>query len=143
MNVLNLFGCLKRLRFLVSIYIESKLSQLRLSFMSEVVVILFYLLIPYFVCQKNDSLTSSPSGSFDTDNLPNGNAGAIVPYDSVMDGQGGTRRQSFSRRVDELSAIDTFSEATQAGELFSATLRGRRPPPVSTSGDAENMINNL
>lgn len=82
------------------------------------------------MCQKNDSLTASPSGSFDTDNLPNGNSGAIVPYDSVMDS--GTRRQSFSRRGDELSGIDTFPEATQAGDLFSATIRGRRLPSVST-----------
>lgn len=95
------------------------------------------------MCQKNDSLVSSPSGSFDNDNLPNGNAGAIVPYDSMIDSHGGTRRQSFSRRVDELSAIDTFPEATQAGELFSATVRGRRPPPVSTNIYAENIIRNL
>jgi centromeric protein E len=60
-----------------------------------------------------------------------------------MDGSGGTRRQSFSRRVDELSAIDTFPEATQAGELFSATVRGRRPPPVSTNDYSEKIITNL
>jgi len=108
--------------------------------MSEVVCFLFADTV-FGVYQKNDSLTASPSGSFDTDNLPNGNAGAIVPYDSVMDS--GTRRQSFSRRVDELSAIDTFPEATQAGDLFSATVRGRRPPPVSTDDTIENSETNL
>lgn len=90
-------------------------------------------MLAWFKLRKNDSLVSSPSGSFDNDNLPNGNAGAIVPYDSMIDSHGGTRRQSFSRRVDELSAIDTFPEATQAGELFSATVRGRRPPPTGTT----------
>lgn len=95
----------------------------------------------FCVYQKNDSLSASPSGSFDTDNLPNGNAGAIVPYDSVMDG--GTRRQSFSRRGDELTAIDTFPEATQAGDLFSATVRGRRPPPVGTDDFFENTDNSF
>lgn len=106
--------------------------------MSEVVCFLCADIV-FCVYQKNDSLTASPSGSFDTDNLPNGNAGAIVPYDSVMDS--GTRRQSFSRRVDELSAIDTFPEATQAGDLFSATVRGRRPPPVRTVDFVENNNN--
>lgn len=81
--------------------------------------------------QKSDSLSPSPSGSFDTDNLPNSNAGAIIPYDPMIDTKGSTRRKSFSRRVDELLAIDSFPEPTQAGELFSATVRGRRPPPVS------------
>jgi centromeric protein E len=80
----------------------------------------------------------SPSGSFDTDNLPNGNAGAIVPYDPSVDMKGGTRRKSFSRRVDDLSAIDSFPEPTQAGDLISATVRGRRPPPVSHTSDLES-----
>lgn len=88
------------------------------------------------VFQKTDSLTSSPSGVFDTDHLPNGNGEC---YDISMDVQGGTRRKSFSRRVDELTAVDTFAESTQAGELFSATVRGRRPPPVSK--DDFNEIN--
>ncbi|XP_073389488.1 kinesin-like protein KIN-7C, mitochondrial [Physcomitrium patens] len=80
-------------------------------------------MLAWFKLRKNDSLTSSPSGSFDTDNLPNGNADA---YDSVMDVQCATRRKSFS-------PSDSFPESTQAGELFSATVRGRRPPPTGTT----------
>ncbi|XP_024391200.1 kinesin-like protein KIN-7C, mitochondrial isoform X2 [Physcomitrium patens] len=87
-------------------------------------------MLAWFKLRKTDSLTSSPSGVFDTDHLPNGNGEC---YDISMDVQGGTRRKSFSRRVDELTAVDTFAESTQAGELFSATVRGRRPPPTGTT----------
>ncbi len=81
--------------------------------------------------QKSESLNSSPSASFDTEENPN--AGAIVPYEPVGEFKGGPGRKSFSRRVEELSGIDAFPEPTQAGDLFSATVRGRRPPPVQAS----------
>lgn len=40
------------------------------------------------------------------------------------------RRKSVSRRGDESAVIDSFPETSQAGDLFSATVRGRRLPPV-------------
>ncbi|ERN18169.1 hypothetical protein AMTR_s00054p00159220 [Amborella trichopoda] len=44
------------------------------------------------------------------------------------------RRKSISRKSeDALSMIDSFSEQTQAGDLFSATARGRRLPPTGTT----------
>lgn len=42
------------------------------------------------------------------------------------------RRRSISRKGDDPSVlVDSLPERTQAGELFSATVKGRRPPPVS------------
>lgn len=40
------------------------------------------------------------------------------------------RRKSVSRKGD-VSAVDSFPERTQAGELFSAAVVGRGLPPVS------------
>lgn len=40
------------------------------------------------------------------------------------------RRKSVSRRGDESAVIDSFPEPTQAGDLFSVSVGGRRLPPV-------------
>lgn len=40
------------------------------------------------------------------------------------------RRKSISKKCDDPSVVDFISERTQAGDLFYATTRGRRPPPV-------------
>ncbi|KAL5993167.1 hypothetical protein ACLOJK_014090 [Asimina triloba] len=39
------------------------------------------------------------------------------------------RRKSVSRRGDDACSVDSFPERTQAGDLFSATVKGRRLPP--------------
>ncbi|CAK7346954.1 unnamed protein product [Dovyalis caffra] len=49
-----------------------------------------------------------------------------VMFNDIKDGQ----RKSISRRGDETTLIDSFPERTQAGDLFSATVGGRRLPPV-------------
>ena len=42
------------------------------------------------------------------------------------------RRRSLSRKGEDPSVVvDSFPERTQAGELFSAAVKGRRLPPVS------------
>ncbi len=82
------------------------------------------------VVQKTESASSIPSGKFDTDNLPNSSAGAIVLYEPNGGLKSGAHQKSFSHRADELSAADSFPESIQVGELFSATGRGRMPPPV-------------
>ncbi|KAK9167490.1 hypothetical protein Scep_002681 [Stephania cephalantha] len=43
------------------------------------------------------------------------------------------RRRSVSKRGDDASLVDSFSERTQAGDLFSASLRGRCLPPTGTT----------
>ncbi|WOL11843.1 kinesin-like protein KIN-7E, chloroplastic [Canna indica] len=44
------------------------------------------------------------------------------------------RRKSISRRGDDPTpVVDSFAERTQAGDLFSATVKGRRPPPTGTT----------
>ncbi|KAH7681080.1 Plus-end-directed kinesin ATPase protein [Dioscorea alata] len=40
------------------------------------------------------------------------------------------RRKSVSRKGDDPSIVDSFPERTQAGDLFCAATRGRRPPPT-------------
>jgi hypothetical protein len=44
----------------------------------------------------------------------------------------GRRRSVTGRKGEKLSplAVRPFPESTQAGDLFSATAKGRRPPPV-------------
>lgn len=49
-----------------------------------------------------------------------------VAFSDTKDG----RRKSTSRRGDEHLVADSFAEITQAGDLFSATVKGRRPPPT-------------
>ncbi|XP_020536879.1 kinesin-like protein KIN-7C, mitochondrial isoform X2 [Jatropha curcas] len=51
-----------------------------------------------------------------------------VMFSDVKDGQ----RRSISRRDDSL-LIDSFPERTQAGDLFSATVGGRRLPPTGAT----------
>ncbi|XP_024525244.1 kinesin-like protein KIN-7E, chloroplastic [Selaginella moellendorffii] len=60
-------------------------------------------------------------------------SGSSVSFEPPVDFKS-RRRKSFSRKPDELPPIvDPFPEPTQAGELFSATVRGRRPPPTGTT----------
>lgn len=40
------------------------------------------------------------------------------------------RRKSASRSGNESAVVDSFPERTQAGDLFSVTVGGRRLPPV-------------
>ena len=49
-----------------------------------------------------------------------------VKFNEMKDG----RRKSVSRRGDESAVVDSFPERTQAGDLFSVTVGGRRLPPV-------------
>ncbi|KAJ6685385.1 KINESIN-LIKE PROTEIN KIN-7C MITOCHONDRIAL [Salix purpurea] len=52
-----------------------------------------------------------------------------VTFNDIKDGQ----RKSISRTGDETTLIDSFPERTQAGDLFSATIGGRRLPPTGTT----------
>ncbi|KAI5081694.1 hypothetical protein GOP47_0001437 [Adiantum capillus-veneris] len=74
------------------------------------------------------------AASFDSDNSSNASpatSGSVTQIDPGIDLKG--RRKSVSRRVDEVAPVDPFFEPTQAGELFSAAVRGRRPPPTGTT----------
>ncbi|KAH8515878.1 hypothetical protein H0E87_004340 [Populus deltoides] len=52
-----------------------------------------------------------------------------VTFNDIKDG----KRKSISRKGDETTIIDSFPERTQAGDLFSATIGGRRLPPTGTT----------
>ncbi|KAG6784144.1 hypothetical protein POTOM_009829 [Populus tomentosa] len=52
-----------------------------------------------------------------------------VTFNDIKDG----KRESISRKGDETTIIDSFPERTQAGDLFSATIGGRRLPPTGTT----------
>lgn len=77
----------------------------------------------------------NPTMSLDAEVSPNASpasAGSNTPQTEPST-EGRWRRRSFSRKADEVSPmIESFPQFTQAGELFSATLHGRRPPPVRT-----------
>lgn len=51
-----------------------------------------------------------------------------VTFNDIKDG----RRKSISKRGDD-AAVDSFPERTKAGDLFSATVAGRRLPPSGTT----------
>ena len=75
--------------------------------------------------QKNEH-NSSPASS-DLDNSSN----ASPSMNAMQLESGMNHRNSVSHRADEVGPLHPFFGSTQAGELFSATVRGRRPPPVS------------
>ncbi|KAI6690935.1 hypothetical protein NL676_027763 [Syzygium grande] len=52
-----------------------------------------------------------------------------VMFSDIKDG----RRKSLSRKGDDASAVESFPERTQAGELFRAAVGGRRLPPSGTT----------
>eukprot|EP00249_Psilotum_nudum_P009640 c22061_g2_i1 orf=468-4226(+) len=57
---------------------------------------------------------------------------SVLHVEPALDSKG--HRKSVSRRVDDVSPIiDSIHGRTQAGELFSATVRGRKPPPTGTT----------
>lgn len=76
-----------------------------------------------------------PDGlSIDNDSLASGSPSCSQsqPKFSVNDTRDG-RRRSVSKRGDDPSIVDSFPERTQAGELFSVRVKGRRPPPTGTT----------
>jgi hypothetical protein len=79
----------------------------------------------FFVKQKNEH--NSSAASSDLDNSSN----ASSSMNAMQLESGVNHRNSVSHRVDEVGPLHPFFGSTQAGELFSATVRGRRPPPVS------------
>ncbi|KAL2652994.1 hypothetical protein R1flu_021122 [Riccia fluitans] len=83
---------------------------------------------------RNDNLHVSPATSLDNEHSPIGSPGSVnAAFDPTFNFKG-SRRNSISRRVDEMLPVaDSFPEPTQAGELFSVTVRGRRPPPTGTT----------
>uniref|UniRef100_A0A2N9F5H3 Uncharacterized protein n=1 Tax=Fagus sylvatica TaxID=28930 RepID=A0A2N9F5H3_FAGSY len=52
-----------------------------------------------------------------------------VMFSDMKDGQ----RKSISRRGEESAVVDSYPERTQAGDLFSVTVGGRRLPPTGTT----------
>jgi hypothetical protein len=75
------------------------------------------------VCPENENLNGSPPAS----------AGSSTHSD-LMNEFKSVYQKSSNKRMDELSpVIDSFPGPTQAGELFSVTSCGWKPPPVSIS----------
>ncbi|OAE31373.1 hypothetical protein AXG93_3789s1140 [Marchantia polymorpha subsp. ruderalis] len=91
-------------------------------------------MLAWFKLRRNENLHVSPATSLDNEHSPIVSPGSVnAAFEQSFDFKG-SRRKSISRRVDEmLPAADSFPEPTQAGELFSATVRGRRPPPTGTT----------
>ena len=60
-----------------------------------------------------------------------------VMFSDMKDGQ----RKSISRRGEESAVVDSYPERTQAGDLFSVTVGGRRLPPVRNFDHYFFMLN--
>ncbi|KAG6548389.1 hypothetical protein Mapa_010168 [Marchantia paleacea] len=91
-------------------------------------------MLAWFKLRRNENLHVSPATSLDNEHSPIVSPGSVnAAFEQSFDFKG-SRRKSISRRVDEMLPVaDSFPEPTQAGELFSATVRGRRPPPTGTT----------
>lgn len=87
-------------------------------------------MLGWFKLRRNSSF--NPTMSLDTEISPNASpasAGSNTPQTELFT-EGRGRRRSFSRKADEITPmIESFPQFTQAGELFSATVHRRRPPP--------------
>ncbi|MCO5557433.1 hypothetical protein L7F22_010997 [Adiantum nelumboides] len=89
-------------------------------------------MLAWFKSKKTENGGSAASLESDTSsNASPATSGSVTQIDPGIDLKG--RRKSVSRRVDEVAPVDPFFEPTQAGELFSAAVRGRRPPPTGTT----------
>ncbi|KAK9270558.1 hypothetical protein L1049_026139 [Liquidambar formosana] len=91
-------------------------------------------MLGWFKMKKPQNLVGS-SQSADSESSASGSPASCskslqnrVIFNEMKDGQ----RKSVSRRGDE-SSVDSFPERTQAGDLFSATVGGRRLPPTGTT----------
>lgn len=89
-------------------------------------------MLAWFKLKKNENGGSAASLESDhSSNASPATSGSVTQNDPSIDLKG--RRKSVSRRVDDVAPVDPFFEPTQAGELFSAAVRGRRPPPTGTT----------
>lgn len=87
-------------------------------------------MLGWFKLKKPEHL-SGLSPSADSDGSTNGSPSSQQKL-LLVDMKDG-RRKSVSQRGDESSLVGSFPERTQAGDLFSATVKGRRPPPTGTT----------
>ncbi|KAK3427624.1 hypothetical protein EUGRSUZ_F03803, partial [Eucalyptus grandis] len=91
-------------------------------------------MLGWFKVRKPESLPGLPP-SADTESSASASpAGSKSSQSRVMfrDTKDG-RRKSLSRKGDDASAVESFPETTQAGELFRAAVGGRRLPPSGTT----------
>ncbi|KAH9326565.1 hypothetical protein KI387_006743, partial [Taxus chinensis] len=99
------------------------------------------LAIPLVYCtcivyRKLDALLESSSAFPENETSSNGSATSAVltiPLDLATETKYGSRKSSNKRGDEQFPSIDTFADSTQAGELFSGTVRGRKPPPTGTT----------
>lgn len=92
-------------------------------------------MLNWFKLRKREN--GGTTANIDNESSPTSSSVSGTPSslqaDSPVDPKTG-RRKSVSLRVDDVAPIiDSFPERTQAGDLFSATVRGRRPPPTGTT----------
>lgn len=92
-------------------------------------------MLNWFKLRKREN--GGTTANIDNESSPTSSSVSGTPSslqaDSPVDSKTG-RRKSVSLRVDDVAPIiDSFPERTQAGDLFSATVRGRRPPPTGTT----------
>lgn len=82
--------------------------------------------------EKMDAVLESPAACLENETSLN-HATSTLPLDLETDIRTGIPK-SLSKSVnDQLPYIGSLADNTQAGELFSRTLHGRKPPPTGTT----------
>lgn len=82
--------------------------------------------------EKMDAVLESPAACLENETSLN-DATSTLPLDLETDIRTGIPK-SLSKSVnDQLPYIGSLADSTQAGELFSGTLHGRKPPPTGTT----------
>ncbi|XP_058089924.1 kinesin-like protein KIN-7E, chloroplastic isoform X2 [Magnolia sinica] len=90
-------------------------------------------MLGWFKLRKPEHLLGQSSIA-DTESSTSGSpaSSSQLSQSKILDMKDG-RRKSVSRRGDDTCSVDSFPERTQAGDLFSATVKGRRVPPTGTT----------
>ncbi|XP_057861675.1 kinesin-like protein KIN-7D, mitochondrial [Cryptomeria japonica] len=85
---------------------------------------------------KLDPLLESSAACPENETSSNGSAASAnstIPLDLATEIKSGSRKSLNKRGDEQFPSIDTFADSTQAGDLFSGTVRGRKPPPTGTT----------
>lgn len=93
--------------------------------------------------ERTENLLVSPATSIQLDHSQISSSGSVLSLarqpESMLDAKG--QQISLCSRADDFSIAGNLSQRTQAGELFSATVRGRRPPPTGeTMADQMDLL---
>lgn len=82
--------------------------------------------------EKMDAVLDSPGVRLENETSLN-EATSTLPLDLENEIKTGIQKSLSKSDNDQLSYISSHADSTQAGELFSGTVHGRKPPPTGTT----------